>query len=84
MDNKSQKNNNIQLKKEMVRGFWVKFDPKLGSGVNYLRNHLDQNEIKPFFAEAKKRGKADFEDRQGLNWRLIYAPQDGSYTLMRR
>jgi len=77
-------NNNKNLKKERVHGFWVEFDEKAEPTVHYLQGHLDFNEVRTYFDEARKRGFADFEDRQGINWRLTCNRQSGTFTLVHR
>ena len=67
-----------------IRGHKVKYEDDVREGVNYLDNHLDENESKVFFDEAKLRKMAEFEDYHQWNYTLTYEENDGSYTLVKR
>ena len=65
-----------------VHSWTVEFEENCHDGIRYLRDHLDLNEAKVFFDEAKLRGAAEFEDNQNRNYTLVY--RDGLYVLVRR
>ncbi len=69
--------------KRYVHGREVHFeDDAAHSGVRHLEHHLSKEEAEVFFHEAKRRGKAEFEDQEGRNYTLVR--RDGTYHVERR
>lgn len=52
------------------------------AGVTYLDDTLSRDESRVFFDAARSNGSAQFEDRDGRNFTIIY--QNGAYTLISR
>lgn len=72
------------MDERIVHGYTVKFaDERAHEGVRYIRDHLDEEEAKVFFHEAKERGSARFEDRDGHNYKMTYE-RDSMYFIERR
>lgn len=68
--------------KTMVHNLYVTYEENALAGIHYLRDSLDAKEAGVFFNEAKRRGSAEFEDRERHQYTLIY--QNGAYVLVRR
>lgn len=68
--------------KTTVHNFTVTYEENALDGVRYLRDDLDENEIKPFFSQAREHGSAEFEDDEDHQFTLLY--QGGTYILVRR
>lgn len=66
-----------------IDGRKVYYDAEHSGGMDYLMRHLDRKETKVFFDEAKRKGKANFEDGMGKNYTLD-RNGDGTYTIVKR
>ncbi len=74
----------MEIKKEKVYGFLVRFEQDLREGVRYLRDDLQEEEAKTLFDAARLRGNAEFEDDEDRDWTLMYIRGDNSYVLTLR
>ncbi len=74
----------MEIKKEKVYGFLVRFEQDLREGIRYLRNDLQREEAKTLFDAARLRGSAEFEDDEDRDWTLTYIRGDGVYILTLR
>ena len=74
----------MAIQKTNIHGFIVEYEDNVKAGIEYLKYDLDFNEAKVFFDAARRDGKADFEDDEDRDWRLIYNRSKGNYTLVRR
>ncbi len=74
----------MEIKKEKVYGFLVRFEQDLREGIRYLRNDLQREEAKTLFDAARLRGNAEFEDDKDRDWTLMYIRGDNSYVLTLR
>lgn len=68
-----------------IHGFKVEASDDDYSAVTYLRDCLDYNEAIVFFDYAKLKGKADFENRDGYDFSLLYdSSSEKKFKLVRR
>lgn len=74
----------MEIKKENIHGFWLRFEEEFRDGVRYLRDDLQYGEAKTLFDAARLRGVAEFEDDYDRDWTLMYNQGEGTYTLIRR
>ena len=74
----------MEIKKEKVYGFLVRFEQDLREGIRYLRDDLQKEEAKTLFDAARLRGNAEFEDDEDRDWTLMYIRGDNSYVLTLR
>jgi len=74
----------MEIKKERVHGFWVRFEQDLREGIRYLGSDLQREEAKTLFDAARLRGSAEFEDDEDRDWSLMYIRGDNSYVLTLR
>lgn len=74
----------MEIKKEKVYGFLVRFEQDLREGIRYLRDDLQKEEAKTLFDAARLRGSAEFEDDEDRDWTLMYVRGDNSYVLTLR
>ena len=74
----------MEIKKEKVYGFLVRFEQDLREGVRYLSDDLQEEEAKTLFDAARLRGSAEFEDDEDRDWTLTYVRGDDSYILTLR
>ena len=65
-----------------IKGYIVHYEDDALLGLRYIENHLDYNEARVFFEQARNRGSAEFEDNNRVNFTLLH--HDGAYTLVRR
>ncbi len=72
------------MKIAYIKGKKVKYEDDASEGVDYLMNHLDQEEAKVFFDEAKRKNKIKFEDNQNKDYYLIHNDADASYTIEKK
>ncbi len=71
------------IQKTTIHGFDVSYEENAEEGMKYLRDHLDINESKVFFDEAKKKGSAEFEDDDDRQFTLVFQKED-DYVIVRR
>jgi len=74
----------MEIKKEQVHGFWVRFEQDLREGITYLSEDLQAEEAKTIFDAACLRGRAEFEDDEDRDWTLTYVRGDDIYILTLR
>ena len=74
----------MEIKKEKVYGFLVRFEQDLREGIRYLRDDLQKEEAKTLFDAARLRGSAEFEDDEDRDWTLTYIRGDDVYILTLR
>lgn len=74
----------MEIKKEKVYGFLIRFEQDLREGIRYLRDDLQKEEAKTLFDAARLRGSAEFEDDEDRDWMLMYIRGDNSYVLTLR
>ncbi len=74
----------MEIKKEKVYGFLVRFEQDLREGIRYLRDDLQKEEAKTLFDAARLRGSAEFEDDEDRDWTLMYIRGDNTYILTLR
>ncbi len=74
----------MEIKKEKVYGFLVRFEQDLREGIRYLSNDLQKEEAKTLFDAARLRGRAEFEDDEDRDWTLTYIRGDDVYILTLR
>lgn len=74
----------MEIKKEKVYGFLVRFEQDLREGIRYLSDDLQEEEAKTLFDAARLRGNAKFEDDEDRDWTLTYIRGDNSYVLTLR
>lgn len=74
----------MEIKKEKVYGFLVRFEQDLREGIRYLSDDLQEKEAKTLFDAARLRGNAEFEDDEDRDWTLTYIRGDNSYVLTLR
>lgn len=70
------------IKKTSVHGFPLTYEEEAKSGVSYLTYSLDQAEAKVFFDQARAKGMAAFEDREGRDYTLTY--KNSAYILFKK
>jgi len=68
---------------QIINGHKITVEEGAEKGYEYMKFDLQMNESEVFFREAKRMGKADFEDDQERNFSLKYS-SNGTYTLSRR
>lgn len=71
------------MKQILMHGFRVNYEDDAHEGINYLLRDIDHNEAKVFFDEARRIGKAEFEDDTGKNYTLN-RNSDGTFDLIKR
>jgi len=74
------------VQKIYIGGYYVKYDDQernISYGVYYLQYDLNAEELRVFLDQARSKGQAEFEDRAGRNFTLMYN-NDGTYTLLSR
>ncbi|MCX6760049.1 MAG: hypothetical protein NTW46_01760 [Candidatus Nealsonbacteria bacterium] len=71
------------MKQIRMHGVIVKYEDDAHEGVNYILKELDHDEAKVFIDEARRRGEAQFEDRNGKNYTLS-KNSDGTFDLVKR
>ncbi len=74
----------MEIKKEKVYGFLVRFEQDLREGIRYLSHDLQQEEAKTLFDAARLRGSAEFEDDEDRDWTLTYIRGNDVYILTLR
>jgi hypothetical protein len=70
------------VKKASVHGFPLTYEEEAKNGVSYLTYSLGQAETKVFFDQARLKGSAAFEDKEGRDYTLIY--KNGAYILFKK
>lgn len=68
--------------KTEVHGFTLTYEEDAAEGAHYLGGHLDVEEARVFFDQARERGHCEFEDHQ--NRRFILSHHNASYDLRKR
>ena len=74
----------MEINKEQVHGFWVRFEQDLREGIVYLSEDLQTEEAKTIFNAARLTGRAEFEDDEDRDWTLTYIRDDDLYVLTLR
>ena len=74
----------MEIKKEQVYGFWVRFEQDLREGIIYLSEDLQLEEARTIFDAARLKGRAEFEDDEDRDWTLTYVRGDDVYILSLR
>ncbi len=74
----------MEINKEQVHGFWVRFEQDLREGIIYLSEDLQAEEAKTIFDAARLTGRAEFEDDEDRDWTLTYIRDDDIYVLTLR
>lgn len=67
-----------------LNGYWVNYDDQennISYGIYHLQFDLDPEETIVYIDEAKRVGKAQFEDNYGRNYSLTYNSGDYSFSL---
>ncbi|MCX6721934.1 MAG: hypothetical protein NTY04_01970 [Candidatus Staskawiczbacteria bacterium] len=71
----------MATEKSIIFNRTVNHDDSVSEGMYYLSRQLNMEEAKVFFDEAYNKGHAEFQNRMGYHFRLVY--HDGEYELVK-
>lgn len=70
------------MEKEILHSCEINYEDEAKEALMYLENHLDLEEFKTIFDQARSHGKAYFQDRAGHHFLVEY--KNGEYFLLKK